>query len=96
MTNEQQHFESIHCVTDRKLGVGGYGTVFLARDAVSQGQLVCKIVDLKRLRPGEDARHTPRAKGANVWLERQLLETELLSSIRHVGGDQGVFLATSD
>lgn len=44
-----QHFEKEYNVSDRKLGSGACGAVFMAIEQSRRTQLACKIVDLRRL-----------------------------------------------
>ncbi len=38
-----------YLITNRKLGVGGHGTVYLAVHRKTQRQLACKVIDLPRV-----------------------------------------------
>ncbi|KAF7513282.1 hypothetical protein GJ744_009703 [Endocarpon pusillum] len=46
---EMKHFEKEYNVSDRKLGSGACGAVFMAIEQSRRTQLACKIVDLRRL-----------------------------------------------
>ena len=46
-----QKFGRSYIVTDRLLGAGSFGKVFMAIEQTARAQLACKIVDLRRLRP---------------------------------------------
>ena len=43
-------------ITDRLLGVGGFGKVYMAVNEFQRRQLACKVVDLRKLRPRARAR----------------------------------------
>ena len=45
-----QNFEKDYIVSDRKLGSGACGEVFMAIEQSRRRQLACKIVDLRRLK----------------------------------------------
>lgn len=47
----EQNFGASHCITDRLLGAGAFGRVFMAIEQKSRSQLACKIIDLRKLRP---------------------------------------------
>lgn len=45
-----QNFEKEYVVSDRKLGSGASGQVFMAIEQSKRRQLACKMVDLRKLR----------------------------------------------
>ncbi|KZF19118.1 kinase-like protein [Xylona heveae TC161] len=47
---EQQLFSHRYKVTDRRLGCGGFGAIHLAYNMQTQRQLVCKVIDVNKLR----------------------------------------------
>ncbi|OCK84006.1 kinase-like protein [Lepidopterella palustris CBS 459.81] len=46
---ETQHFQLRYRITNRALGVGGYGKVFVAIHQKTRRQLACKVVDLSHI-----------------------------------------------
>lgn len=51
-----QTFSKRYVITDRLLGAGAYGKVYMAINSSQRRQLACKIVDLRKLRPQTRAR----------------------------------------
>ncbi|KAL2426449.1 Serine/threonine-protein kinase Chk2 [Exophiala dermatitidis] len=48
---EMASFRQEYVVTDRLLGAGAFGRVFMAIEQASRAQVACKLVDLRKLRP---------------------------------------------
>ncbi len=44
--NDSQHFKDRFDVSDRVLGQGSYGAVYLANEVATSRQIACKIVDI--------------------------------------------------
>ena len=84
-------------MSDRKLGEGGYATVFMAVDRFTERQVACKIVKLKRVATHHCSSHYFGSTGNTSHAKiRPLLpkqpkpetlwrEVELLKGISHVG-----------
>ena len=77
-------FDNLYEITDRKLGAGGTGEVFMAIDIWTRCQVACKIVNL--INPpdtivGEHQSDIVLNKGRQSRLWR---EVELLKHISHV------------
>ena len=84
----------LYRVTERKLGAGAYGDVYLAVSLAQQRQLTCKVVDLRKLRLKEGRAERERTK----WLRgtvarkgivdqrvnRTFREVEILKDLDHV------------
>jgi uncharacterized protein YukJ len=66
-------------LTDRILGAGAYGRVFMVVDRVSRRQKACKVVDLRKLRPlpiehpatAVDVNETAEMGKLKEWAEKQ-------------------------
>ena len=62
-----KHFCKDYIITDRVLGAGAYGRVHMAIEQFQRKQLACKIVDLRKLQPSNQAafrhREQPAAAG---------------------------------
>lgn len=81
-------FSNHYQITNRKLGAGGTGEVFMAIDVWNRCQVACKAVNLiksKAKRPEVQPQpNTALEKGWHVKLWR---EVELLKRISHVGSN---------
>jgi len=83
------------------LGSGVYGSVYLANDVLTQKQVACKIVDLRRKAVEPDGYDTPldgahkkevqafaeQEKGISEARKKQIREIEILSKLSHVRND---------
>ena len=67
-----QLFMNLFRITDRKLGSGAYGEVWMAVDILHKRQMACKVVELSRSPQGRSAKGT-------IWRE-----VDLLKDISHV------------
>ena len=74
-------------MSDRVLGTGMYGSVYLAKEVASSSQLACKIVNLPsaihKLATSVDS-WSERAKEAKDLRRKALREIGILSKISHV------------
>lgn len=93
------------------LGSGIFGRVYLANDVLTQTQVACKIVDLRRKALEPDGHDTPldgahkmevqsfveQEKGVSEARKKLIREIEILSKLSHVrtGSSSGVVLANS-
>jgi serine/threonine protein kinase len=91
------------------LGSGVYGSVYLANDVLTQKQVACKIVDLRRKAVEPDGHGTPldgahkkevqafaeQEKGVSQARKKLIREIEILSKLSHVrvNFSSGVVLA---
>jgi hypothetical protein len=91
--HESKHFRERFAVSDRILGSGQYGAVYLAKEVITLRQVACKIVDLNNaakqltegsslLNPGEAWRRG-YARAATER-ERVKREIEILATLSHV------------
>ncbi|KAI9729989.1 MAG: hypothetical protein M1834_006187 [Cirrosporium novae-zelandiae] len=84
---EKKSIEDRYVITDRKLGAGAFGKVYMAIDHSTKRQLACKIVDLRKLQQEysddfeddsapESDDSTPikqsEAKRAKIWAKKDL------------------------
>ena len=67
-----QLFMNLFRITDRKLGSGAYGEVWMAVDILHKRQMACKVVELSRSPQGRSGKGT-------IWRE-----VDLLKDISHV------------
>ena len=87
----------LYRVTDRKLGAGAYGHVYLAVCLAQQKQLACKIVNLRKLRFKEEKEERERTEGTerlrgivprrsivDQRVNRTFREVEILKDLDHV------------
>lgn len=87
----------LYRVTERKLGAGAYGHVYLAVSLVQQQQLACKIVNLRKLRLKEEQTEQERTKGikrlcgivprksvVDERVNKTFREVEILKDLDHV------------
>jgi len=82
-----KHFEDRYTITDRLLGTGQYGKVYLAKELATSRQVACKIVDLNKA--GDDipdlaetwVQHIRRGKEEAIRLHREI---KLLAELNHV------------
>lgn len=87
----------LYRVTERKLGAGAYGHVYLAVGLAQQQQLACKIVNLRKLRLKEEQTEQERTKGikklcgivprksvVDQRVNRTFREVEILKDLDHV------------
>ncbi|KAK5942019.1 hypothetical protein PMZ80_005971 [Knufia obscura] len=81
---EMQTFCDKYVLTDRLLGSGAFGSVFMAVEQTSRTQLACKVVDLRhigRTREQSQSHHEPRPpptsrakselRQVRVWADKQ-------------------------
>jgi len=94
--NSRQHFEKEYNVSDRKLGAGACGAVFMAIEQSSRTQVACKIIDLRKLKfaPQEKIGELESAAAADdvdsqvemakirPWAERKQKENRLEQQLR--------------
>ncbi|PHH79034.1 hypothetical protein CDD80_5748 [Ophiocordyceps camponoti-rufipedis] len=66
-------FEEKYSISQRCLGSGAEGTVYLATEVETRKQLVCKIVDLSKL----------KGKNAPEDIRRRLQEADVLRQLQH-------------
>lgn len=88
-----QYFEDQYAITDRLLGSGQFGQVFLAKDLPNSQQLACKVVDLGRCGetiPGSGETWQDQACRARDEKRRIFQEIKVLSQLSHVSYD-GIF-----
>lgn len=85
-----QHFADRYAVSDRILGSGQFGNVYLSKDLSSNRQIACKIIDLDSAirsvaedRPNRSESGRP-AHSAVYHRKKVLLEIEILSKLSHV------------
>ncbi|RMZ83567.1 hypothetical protein DV738_g890, partial [Chaetothyriales sp. CBS 135597] len=82
---EMRTFSESYIVTDRLLGSGAFGRVFMAVEQKTRSQLACKVVDLRKFKQQRPSRRSE--KQDNTKLEEKLRiyyrEVEILSSISH-------------
>ena len=95
-TNQLQVFSNVYHVTDRKLGAGASGDVFMAIDLWRQRQVACKIGALRSHLPDSQdtssqssvgtMRKNPFRKAAEDGLRATNLwrEVKLLKTLDHV------------
>jgi hypothetical protein len=76
--NDYQLFASKYRVTDHCLGHGAEAAVCLANDVQTGKQLVCKLVNLDKIR-GKDAQNNIQRKFQEADILRQLQHVSLLS-----------------
>ncbi|KAL9108926.1 MAG: hypothetical protein Q9227_006322 [Pyrenula ochraceoflavens] len=62
--NEMDLFRERYNVTDRILGAGAFGQVFMAIEQSSKRQVACKIINLRKLAPRPRVKFGPRAEPA--------------------------------
>ena len=78
-------FNNLYMVTDRKLGAGGTGEVFMAVDIWSRRQVVCKVVNLGKPIAGQvGGQQQPGTAAGTSWQKKLWREVELLKHISHV------------
>ncbi|KAJ9643076.1 hypothetical protein H2199_004599 [Coniosporium tulheliwenetii] len=74
---EKEAFERHYQITNRRLGVGGNGSVFAALHRRSQRQLACKVVDLRKDETDVDPLGTGlRPADTNIPLQSQQYQAE--------------------
>ena len=93
-TNARQYFSNRYSVSDRILGAGRYGNVYLATELATMKQIACKIVDLDlAMRNLSDSyrdsslavlRWKSGLESAKEERKRVLREIRILSKLSHV------------
>lgn len=81
-----------YTVSSRLLGSGVYGTVYLARDEVTQKQLACKVVNLRGdalklsnpSTPQDDGVYAEKSRKLGDARKKLIREIEILSKLSHV------------
>jgi hypothetical protein len=100
VTNCGQLFSSRYLITDRVLGVGGYGKVLVGIRQETQRQVACKVIDLRRFcsavppstkkRPREDSDPNPTDEKTKPKLRlpgnvsKYFREFDVLKDLSHV------------
>jgi serine/threonine protein kinase len=88
-----QHFHDHYAVTDRKLGGGKYGSVYLAKEVSTTRQVACKIINLQlpvqRLSPSQCPSSVSKRWQAGVQVGgeekmRAMREIKILATVSHV------------
>ncbi|RMZ89914.1 hypothetical protein DV736_g2845, partial [Chaetothyriales sp. CBS 134916] len=81
---EMRAFSDSYIVTDRLLGSGAFGRVFMAVEQTTRSQLACKVVDLRRFKQQSSSSHGAK-QGSKLEdkLRVYYREVEILSSISH-------------
>jgi serine/threonine protein kinase len=89
-----QKFKQSYTVTDRLLGSGAFGKVFMAVEQKSRVQLACKIVNLRPLQrrmqfgksegplPAEDIDLKSQVRRVKLWSARQKPENQFDPKLR--------------
>ncbi|KAI9784941.1 MAG: hypothetical protein M1839_001136 [Geoglossum umbratile] len=84
---EKRLFADRYIITNRKLGMGGYGSVYLAINQQTKRQLACKIVNLHAMSLKEhakDIKHNQKdMEASQKWYDRWTREVEILQSLNH-------------
>ena len=87
-----QHFKDRYVISNRVLGGGFYGTVYLAQEVENAKQVACKIIDIKAA-----ARQLSRPKSSSegMWDDEVCMESvarqkvfreiRILAKLSHVG-----------
>ncbi|KAL9090172.1 MAG: hypothetical protein Q9165_005452 [Trypethelium subeluteriae] len=96
-----QALSSRYLVTDRKLGVGGYGTVYVAIERGTGKQLACKHIDLRqrgrngvRIDSGsglDEAKLAKERLKLQNFQDKQQREFEVLKDLSHVSPEMYIF-----
>ncbi|KPM36817.1 hypothetical protein AK830_g9761 [Neonectria ditissima] len=86
-------FSSKYLLTNRCLGQGAEAVVYLAIDAVTKKQLVCKLVNLDKLR-GNNSREELRRKFQEADLLRQLRHPNILSYVDAISSPHSLYTFT--
>lgn len=88
----QQYFEDVFTISNRMLGQGQFGTVYLAKEVEFSTQVACKIIDLKRSARqqteensvnGDGRQRQKRVLTSTVKRESRK-EIEILAALSHV------------
>lgn len=88
-----QYFQDRYAISDRVLGGGFYGVVYLAHEVNTQKQVACKIIDLKA---AAQQLSRPQTTSARMWddevvqlenaaRQKVLREIRILAQLSHVG-----------
>jgi serine/threonine protein kinase len=93
--NLMQHFEKEYVISDRKLGSGACGAVYMAIEQSRQTQLACKVVDLRRLKASprklgwressrvvDDVDRQEQLDMIKLWSERKQKEARLEQELK--------------
>ncbi len=103
--NHYQHFKDRFDVSDRVLGQGSYGAVYLAKEASTSRQMACKIVDmdvvahkLTEVSVSDVAAEEWHERIRRVARGRELVlrEIRILSDLSHVCAESCQWLSTTD
>lgn len=74
-------------VTDRVLGSGQYGTVYLAQELMTSRQVACKIINLKDVEGdamNASGSWAERCRAAKTARDKSLREVTILGKLSHV------------
>jgi hypothetical protein len=96
VTDHGQYFEKVYNISDRRLGSGACGEVYMAIEQSRHAQLACKIVDLRRLKSSPQTTlgrsdsaaaagaFSNRVQMANIkpWAERKHQENRFEQQLR--------------
>ena len=82
-----QNFSDRYSISDRLLGTGQYGKVYLAKEIATSRQVACKIVDLNKT--GEESLDfsetwAERCRRAKEEKDRLFGEIKVLALLSHV------------
>ncbi|KFY25824.1 hypothetical protein V493_04424 [Pseudogymnoascus sp. VKM F-4281 (FW-2241)] len=82
---ETVSFAKRYSITDRLLGSGIYGKVYLATEIATRRQLACKVVDLRVVAPASESRSARISRERTTRLERARLmrEVDIFSMVNH-------------
>ncbi|RDL35008.1 uncharacterized protein BP5553_06939 [Venustampulla echinocandica] len=91
--NDLQHFHDRFDVTDRLLGTGQFGSVYLAKEVATSRQMACKIVKLDLAGGQKPAKTKPYSNTGDEWQTQALRakdgreivmrEVKILSRLKH-------------
>lgn len=83
-----EYFRDRYAISDRLLGKGNYGAVFLASDASTSKQLACKIINVKRalyeLGKTQPSLNPRRGAISSAGMDVVMREIRILADLDHV------------
>ncbi|KAM0284840.1 hypothetical protein ACHAQH_001761 [Verticillium albo-atrum] len=91
---EMHFFADRFTVTDRTLGSGAHARVFLALEVATRKQVVCKIMDVDRLRLRADGATTLRRWKQEIDMIRQLHHPNIISYVHAIYSSHTLYFFT--
>ena len=88
-----QAFDNMYDVTDRKLGFGTSGCVFMAIDLFKQCQMACKVIQLRKCHENQyDNDKSAKVPDVRAQQSKAWREVDILKDLSHVRSGGAVTL----